>query len=83
MLKPGGQVVFLEPHQGAVSWNWLWRQRSGRLLTALSLWRVYSGRHRRFTSEQLEAVFVQAGFSDVETALTLGGFGLVGRAQKK
>jgi ubiquinone/menaquinone biosynthesis C-methylase UbiE len=81
-LKTGGYVAFLEPHQGEVNWSWLWHQRSRRLLTSVSLWRFYSGLHHRFSPQSLRAALEQAGFAKIDTEITLGGFGIYGRAQK-
>lgn len=81
-LKTGGYVAFLEPHQGEVSWSWLWHQGSRRLLTSASLWRFYSGLHHRFSPQSLRTALEQAGFVKIDTEITLGGFGIYGRAQK-
>jgi ubiquinone/menaquinone biosynthesis C-methylase UbiE len=82
VLRPGGFVAFLEPHAGSVSWSWLSGQVSGRLWVSLSLWRLYSGWQRRFSPQSLSLSLAQAGFSNVKTEVTLGGFGIFGRAQK-
>jgi ubiquinone/menaquinone biosynthesis C-methylase UbiE len=81
-LKTGGYVAFLEPHQGKVNWSWLWHQGSGRLLTSVSLWRLYSGLHHRFSPQSFRIALEQAGFVKIDTEITLGGFGIYGRAQK-
>jgi ubiquinone/menaquinone biosynthesis C-methylase UbiE len=82
VLRPGGYVAFLEPHAGVLDWHWLWRQRSVGLQVSLSLWRVYSWLHRRFTAERLATTLVTAGFANVQTEVTLGGFGLFARGRK-
>jgi ubiquinone/menaquinone biosynthesis C-methylase UbiE len=82
ILRLGGYVAFLEPHAGSGSWSWLLRQGSSRLFISISLWRLYSGWHRRFSPESLELSLAQAGFTNIKTEVTLGGFGIFGRAQK-
>lgn len=82
VLRPSGYVAFLEPHVGPVDWAWLWQQTSVPLLTSLSLWRVYSWLHRRFSAQRLQSALVRAGFHHVYTEVTLGGFGIFGRGQK-
>jgi ubiquinone/menaquinone biosynthesis C-methylase UbiE len=82
VLRPGGYIAFLEPHAGVLDWHWLWRQRSPGLQISLSLWRVYSWLHRRFTAEWLAAVLAASGFAHVQTEVTLGGFGLFARGRK-
>lgn len=82
VLKNGGYISFLEPHQGQVSWPWLWQQRSGRLLASATLWRFYSGLHRRFSHHSLRLAFEQTGFANIVTEDTLGEFGIFGHARK-
>jgi ubiquinone/menaquinone biosynthesis C-methylase UbiE len=82
VLRPGGQLAFLEPHAGQGDWGWLLRQGSLRLLIAVSLWRPYSRLHTRFSADSLRLLFEQAGFKNITMEVTLGGFGIVGRAQK-
>jgi hypothetical protein len=75
-------VAFLEPHAGQVNWPWVLRQRSGRLWLSVSLWRLYSGWHGRFSTESLRLSLAQAGFANISVEVSLGGFGIFGRAQK-
>lgn len=82
VLRAGGHVAFLEPHASPVNWTWLLRQASLRLWTSVSLWRLYSRLHRRFTAESLHFALHQAGLINITTEVTLGGFGIYGRAQK-
>lgn len=82
VLRPGCQAAFLEPHAGPVDWDWLRRQPSAGLQLSLTLWRIYSWLHRRFSATQLAATLTQAGFENVHTAVTLGGFGIFGRGEK-
>jgi ubiquinone/menaquinone biosynthesis C-methylase UbiE len=82
VLARGGYAAFLEPHAGPVSWSWLIEQRSWRLLESLALWRFYSGRHMRFSPASLSTALAEAGFTNITTEITLGGFGIFGRAQK-
>ena len=82
VLQPGGHITFLEPHAGRGDWGWLLRQGSLRLLIAVSLWRPYSRLHMRFSSHSLRTMLEQAGFINILTEVTLGGFGIAGYAQK-
>lgn len=82
ILQPGGYIAFLEPHAGNGDWSWLLRQRSLRLLISVSLWRLYSRLHTRFSAGNLHVFLAQAGFRNIRTEVTLGGFGVVGRAQR-
>jgi ubiquinone/menaquinone biosynthesis C-methylase UbiE len=82
VLRPGGHIAFLEPHAGRGDWGWLLRQGELRLLIAVSLWRPYSWLHTRFSAHNLERLFEQAGFKNITLEVTLGGFGIVVRAQK-
>lgn len=82
VLRPGGYVAFLEPHVGPISWSWLLSGASTRLFVSLSLWRLYSSWHRRYSAESLRLDLAQAGFTHIKTEVTLGGFGIFGRAQK-
>ncbi|MCX6048142.1 MAG: methyltransferase domain-containing protein [Chloroflexi bacterium] len=82
VLRPGGYVAFLEPHAGLVDWSWLLKQPWAGLQISLSLWRIYSWLHRRFSAERLQTVLTEAGFHTVRTEVTLGGFGIFGRGQK-
>ncbi len=83
VTRTGGLAAFMEPSSGRVDWGWLLRQRSGRLLVAFSLWRVYNWVHGRFSPARYEAAFARAGFGEVETERALGGFGLYGWARKR
>lgn len=82
VLRAGGCVAFLEPHAGNPDWQWLWRQPSPGLQISLTLWRFYSWVHRRFSATELAATLHAAGFINVTTEVTLGGFGLFGRGEK-
>lgn len=82
VLRPGGYVAFLEPRAGTVDWSWLWQQRSSGLHISLTLWRVYSWLHRRFSASTLAAALAEAGFQQITTEVTLGGFGIFGRGRK-
>jgi ubiquinone/menaquinone biosynthesis C-methylase UbiE len=82
VLAAGGWGAFLEPHAGPVDWDWLWRQPSVGLQISLTLWRFYSWLHRRFSPAQLTATFAAAGFQEIKTEVTLGGFGIFGRGRK-
>lgn len=81
VLRSGGSAAFLEPNAGRVDWVWLIRQRSLRLLVSLSLWRFYNWLHGRFSPESMTTALEQAGFVGADTEITLGGFGIYGRAR--
>jgi ubiquinone/menaquinone biosynthesis C-methylase UbiE len=82
VVRSGGYAAFLEPYAGRVDWSWLVRQKSGRLLFSLALWRFYNWIHGRFSETDIKREFEKVGFSRVETEVTLGGFGIFGRATK-
>ncbi len=82
VLRPGGYVAFLEPHAGAGDWRWLVSQPWAGLQISLSLWRIYSWLHRRFSPQRLQTALTEAGFHAIQTEVTLGGFGIFGRGQK-
>jgi ubiquinone/menaquinone biosynthesis C-methylase UbiE len=82
VVRSGGYAAFLEPYAGHVDWSWLIHQKSGRLLLSLALWRFYNWIHGRFSETDIKREFEQVGFSRVKTEVTLGGFGIFGRARK-
>lgn len=82
VVRRGGRAAFLEPYAGRVDWGWLLRRRSARLLVSLTLWRLYNWIHGRFSERSLQAELERAGFTDARTEVTLGGFGIYGRARK-
>jgi ubiquinone/menaquinone biosynthesis C-methylase UbiE len=83
VLRPGGWAAFMEPNAGRADWRWLLRQGSGKLLVSVSLWRFYNWLHGRFSPESMTEALARAGFADVSTESTLGGFGIYGRASKR
>lgn len=82
VLHPGGYVAFLEPYAGKVNWSWLFEQKSARLSLSLTLWRFYNWIHGRFSKQSMQRELELAGFTNIDTEVTLGGFGIYGRAQK-
>jgi ubiquinone/menaquinone biosynthesis C-methylase UbiE len=82
VVRSGGYVAFLEPYSGQVDWGWLFRQKSGPLILSLILWRFYNWIHGRFSEQSMTLELERAGFTHVETEVTLGGFGIFGRAEK-
>jgi ubiquinone/menaquinone biosynthesis C-methylase UbiE len=82
VVRSGGYAAFLEPYAGRVDWSWLVHQKSGRLVFSLTLWRFYNWIHGRFSETDIKREFEKVGFSRVETEVTLGGFGIFGRATK-
>ena len=82
VLRRGGYAAFLEPYAGKVDWGWLFRQKSVRLVISLTLWRFYNWIHGRFSKQSMTRELERAGFKNISTEVTLGGFGIFGRAQK-
>lgn len=82
VLRHAGYVAFLEPYAGRVDWGWLFRQKSARLMISLTLWRFYNWIHGRFSKESMKRELERAGFTNISTEVTLGGFGIYARAQK-
>ena len=82
VVRPGGYAAFLEPYAGRVDWSWLVRQKSWQLVLSLTLWRFYNWIHGRFSETDIKREFETVGFCRVETEVTLGGFGIFGRATK-
>ncbi len=83
VVRPGGLAAFMEPNADRADWDWLLRQRSGRLLFSFSLWRTYNWLHGRFSPASFTAAFDRAGFSNVDIERALGGFGIYGWARKR
>lgn len=82
VLRPGGRAAFLEPYAGRAGWRWLLQQGSLRLLASVAAWRGYSRLHRRFTSGNFRHALEGVGLAGVTTEVTMGGFGILARAQK-
>ena len=83
VMRSGGLAAFMEPNADRPNWDWLLRQRSGKLLFSFSLWRIYNWIHGRFSPASFTAAFERAGFSEVNIESTLGGFGIYGWARKR
>ncbi len=83
VMRSGGLAAFMEPNAGRPDWDWLLRQRSGKLLFSFSLWRIYNWIHGRFSPASFTAAFERAGFSEVNNESALGGFGIYGWARKR
>ena len=82
VLRPGGFVAFLEPHEGPVDWQWSLRQRSLPWLLNVSLWRLFNWFHGRFSASALSNALAQAGFTQIDTRPTLGGVGIFAWGRK-
>jgi ubiquinone/menaquinone biosynthesis C-methylase UbiE len=81
VLRPGGRVVFMEPHaQPATTSTVLRLSRDPRHLVSVSLWRPFSRLHGRFSKSSLAQTLGSAGFQDVSVEETLGGLGLLASA---
>lgn len=75
VLKPGGRVVFLEPHADA-TWGELLRvEGEPKFKLSMWLWRLVSGQIGPFTANELSALF-EPRFEQVEVEETLGRLGL-------
>ncbi len=83
VMRSGGLAAFMEPNADRPNWDWLLRQRSGKLLFSFSLWRIYNWIHGRFSPASFTAAFERAGFSEVDIESALGGFGIYGWARKR
>ena len=83
VMRYGGLAAFMEPNADRPDWDWLLRQRSGKLLFSFSLWRIYNWIHGRFSPASFTAAFERAGFSEVDIESALGGFGIYGWARKR
>ena len=83
VMRFGGLAAFMEPNADRPDWDWLLRQRSGKLLFTFSLWRIYNWIHGRFSPASFTATFERAGFSEVDIEGALGGFGIYGWARKR
>jgi ubiquinone/menaquinone biosynthesis C-methylase UbiE len=88
VLKPGGRLVLMEPYRRGNLWEAATRPRTeasngpeqwgdwSRFAVSMVLWRIVSSGRGQWESEEIEALFRQAGFDRVETRPTLGGLGL-------
>ena len=83
VLRPGGQLLMMEPHDGSVQLReLLTTSRDPRFLLSVALWRPVSWLHRRFGPESLRATLEEAGFEGCQVSETLSGLGLMACARK-
>lgn len=83
ILRPGGRLVLMEPNRRAATVRGVLRvSRDPRHLLAVSLWRPFSRVHGRFSAASLAATLAEAGFARCGVEETLGGLGLLARAEK-
>jgi ubiquinone/menaquinone biosynthesis C-methylase UbiE len=83
VLRPGGQLVLMEPHaQAASPAGVVALSRDVRHLVSVSLWRPFSRLHGRFTPASLTSALEAGGFVDCHVEETLGGLGLLARATR-
>jgi ubiquinone/menaquinone biosynthesis C-methylase UbiE len=81
VLKPGGRLVLMEPHQQPATVAQTLRiSRDPRHLVSVSLWRPFSRLHGRFTVGGLGATLERAGFEQARVEETFGGLGLLASA---
>jgi len=84
VLKPGGQLVLMEPNARAASMSGVLAvSRDPRHLLSVSLWRPFSRLHGRFTPASLVATLEGAGFINCHADETFGGLGLLASATKR
>lgn len=84
VLRPGGQVAFLEPAADRLSPSQWARLTHGGLRFFISMvgWRAMSRLHVRFSPATLSATLAAVGFTDPTATLTMEGAGVVGRATR-
>jgi ubiquinone/menaquinone biosynthesis C-methylase UbiE len=76
VLRPGGVVVFLEPHAGRASLGGALRQ-GPRCALSMVMWRSMARLHRRFDAGGLEGLLRAGGFEDARARPVLDGYGLL------
>ena len=88
VLKPEGQVVFMEPNQAGSLYRaahtsvrafgqWLPVPLSAaRFGLSMAMWRVVSGGTGQMSAAKLRALFAQAGFNECSSTEALGSLGL-------
>jgi ubiquinone/menaquinone biosynthesis C-methylase UbiE len=82
-LKPGGQVVLMEPNAHPVRLRDVWQiSRDPRFLLSIALWRPASRMSGRFTASELHSTLEGAGLVNCSVQETLGGLGLLAYAEK-
>jgi ubiquinone/menaquinone biosynthesis C-methylase UbiE len=82
VLRPGGRAVFMEPNARPATIRSILRvSRDPRHVIAIGLWRPFSRLHGRYDAASLAAVLERAGFVRCQVEETLGGLGLLARAE--
>ena len=82
VLREGGRLVLMEPNSRAATVRGvLGLSRDPRHLLSVSLWRPFSRVHGRFSAASLAATLRRAGFVECRVEETLGGLGLLARAE--
>jgi ubiquinone/menaquinone biosynthesis C-methylase UbiE len=88
VLRPGGRVIFLEPHfviRPRVAFNAVLANGRAaasaptealRFWTSMVTWRLVSGGVGRMSAKRLHGLLKEAGFADLHTEETLGSFGV-------
>lgn len=84
VLTPGGRVTFLEPRRNpGFEWFYPSLRQGFRFFSTMIGWQVFSSLHGRFDRTDIETMFTEVGFEDVESEITLNGLGWICRAKKR
>ena len=82
VLRAGGRLVLMEPNSRAATARGVLRlSRNPRHLVSVLLWRPFSRLHGRFSATSLAATLRAAGFVECRVDETIGGLGLLARAE--
>ena len=83
VLKPGGQLVLMEPSASPARLEQVLRVSADpRHLISVFLWRSFSRVHVRYTPGSLQNTLERVGFVQPRVDEVLGGLGLMARAYK-
>jgi ubiquinone/menaquinone biosynthesis C-methylase UbiE len=83
VLRPGGRLALMEPNARPTSVRRVLDvSHDVRHLVSVSLWRPFSRLHGQFSAASLAETLRGAGFVNCQVDETLGGLGLLARADK-
>jgi ubiquinone/menaquinone biosynthesis C-methylase UbiE len=82
VLRPGGRLILMEPNRTPSLRSSLSVSGDARFLLSMLLWRPFSRLYGRFSRESLAETLRAAGFTGARVEETLGGMGLLGRADR-